>query len=375
MRIAQFTESYRPVINGVAVAVDLLVEALAARHHVEVFAPCFRGYADPFPVHRFPAYFWPPHRDYPLALPFSPSLHARFREGKFDVVHTHSPFALGQAGRRWARREGIPLLTTYHTLYVEYAHYAPRLLHGPARLFLRELSRRYCNACDGVVVPTEPIREVLVAYGVRRPIHVIPTGLKLRPPAPPEPRFPRGELGIPPEAPLVLYAGRLAREKNLELLFRSFSRVARALPEAWFLVAGSGPSEGEARRLAAQTGAGERIAFAGFVPPERMPGVYAAADVFAFASLTDTQGLVLTEAKAAGLPVVSVAAYGPGAVVTDGVDGFLAPDDPEAFAGKVLRLLQDGDLRAKMGEAALRESRRFSIEATTAAYERLYGEG
>jgi len=374
MRIAQFAESYRPVINGAAVAVTLLAREFGRRHEVDIFAPRYPGFIDDGRVHRFPSYFWPGQPDYPLAFPRSARLWREFRAGRFDVVHTHSPFALGQTGRRWARRLGIPVVTTYHTLYVEYAHYA-RILPTPwVRGYLQALSRRYCDACDGVAVPTEPIRQVLLDYGVRRPIRVIPTGLELRPPAAPDPAFPRGALGIPASAPLVLYAGRLAPEKNLPILFEGFARAARSLPNAWLLISGSGPNEAEAQRLAARSGVGERIAFAGFVPPERMPLVYAAADVFAFASLTDTQGMVLTEAKAAGLPAVSVDAYGPGVVVKDGVDGFLVPNDAEAFAAALLRVLGDRDLRARMSEAALREAQRFSIQATARAYEALYEE-
>ncbi|MCC2669264.1 MAG: glycosyl transferase family 1 [Armatimonadetes bacterium] len=378
MRIAQFTESYRPVINGVAVAVDLLADELAPRHTVEIFAPRFPGHQDPTGgparVHRFCSYIWPRNPDYPLAIPVSPTIFADFKTTGFDVVHTHSPFALGQTGRRWARRLGIPVVTTYHTLYVEYAHYASVLPERWVRPFLQDLSRRYCNAVDAVAVPTAPIRDVLLEYGVTRPISVVPTGLRLDRAVALDPGFPREALNIPANAPLVLYAGRLAREKNLELLFEGFARAARQVPNAWMLVAGNGPSEHEALRLAEATGVAQRIAFAGFVPPERMASVFAAADVFAFASLTDTQGLVLTEAKAAGVPAVSVNAYGPSAVVTNDVDGFLTPNCPEAFGAALVRLLSDGELRARMSAGALREARRFSIEATAAAYEELYEE-
>jgi 1,2-diacylglycerol 3-alpha-glucosyltransferase len=370
MRVAQFSESYSPVINGAAVAVDLLAAQLTGRHEVHVFAPRFRGHRDPpaagHVVHRFPSYCWPAHPDYPLAVPHSPALRARFRRERFDVVHTHSPFTLGQVGRRWARAEGVAVVTTYHTLYEEYAHYAPLVPRQAVRRWLRHISRRYCESVDGVAVPTE--------YGVTRPIHEIPTGLRLRPPVPPDPQYPRGELGIPADAPVMLYAGRLAREKNLELLFAAWARVAQELPAARFLVAGGGPEAETARRLAAGGPGGQRVHFAGFVPPERMPLVYAAADLFVFTSLTDTQGLVLTEAKAAGVPAVAVNAYGPGVVIRDGVDGLLTDNDPREFAAAVVRVLSDRGMREQLREGALREARRYSIEATAQAYEALYEE-
>jgi glycosyltransferase involved in cell wall biosynthesis len=375
MRIAQFAESYRPVLNGAAVAVDTLSRELAHRgHEVEVFAPGFRGFRDDFTVRRFPSYCWPHHPEYPVAIPIAPGIARHFDRAGFAVVHAHSPFTLGQLARRWARRASVPLVTTYHTLYVEYAHYAAPFPPGPARAYLQALSRRYCNACDAVATPTEPIRKVLVEYGVTRPIHVIPTGLKLTSPPPPDPEFPRGELRIPPDALVVLYAGRLAREKNLKMLLSAFARVAAAIPKAWLLLAGDGPETASAMNAAGRTGAAERIVFAGGVPPQRMPLVYAAADVFAFASLHDTQGLVLTEAKAAGLPAVAVNAYGPSTVITHGVDGFLTSNDVEAFSAALLEVLGSTDLRKRLGENALREARRFSIEATAAAYERLYAE-
>ena len=371
MRIAQFTESYRPVINGAAVAVDLIADALRARHTVEVFAPRFPGHKDALPTHRFPSYSLPGHRDYPLAFPWSPCLYALFKTAGYDVVHTHSPFALGQTGLRWARRHGIRVVTTYHTLYVEYAHYARGIPAAVSRAFLQRLSRDYCNACDAIAVPTEPVREVLLEYGVRTPVHVIPTGLKLGPPHPRDPEF-RAGLGIPADASVVLFAGRLAEEKNLPLLIAAFDGVAQAAPDAWLLICGSGPAESDLRRRAGRSGAAERIVFAGSVQPERMPVVYAAADLFAFTSVTDTQALVITEAKAAGLPAVSVDAYGPGVVVKDGVDGLLVPNDADAFGAALRRLLTEPVLRARMAAAALADAQTFSIETTAARYEEIY---
>jgi glycosyltransferase involved in cell wall biosynthesis len=364
------------VINGVASAVRWLAAALRTEHVVVVYAPRYPGHADEEgEVARLPSYRPPRYRDYPVAYPWTPGfprLFEEFARRRFDVVHTHSPFTLGGVGRRWARRAGIPVVTTYHTLYVEYTHYGAPFPPALVRSALRALSRSYCNACDAVAVPTVPIREVLLSYGVRRPIGVIPTGLPPSPAMTRDPSFPRAAFGIPADLPLVLYAGRLAREKNLALLFAAFARVAAREPRAHLFLAGSGPCEPEARAAAAAAGLEERVTFAGFIAPERMRDVYAAADVLAFTSLTDTQGLVIVEAKSAGLPVVSVDAYGPATVVRDGIDGFLVPNDPEPFAEALLRILTQPAQRAQFSAAALEDALRFRIETTAARYLELY---
>ncbi len=372
MRIALFTESYYPVVNGVSAAVRWLACALSPEHQVVIYAPRFPGHVDQdLEVVRFHSFRAPSQPEYPLAWPWNAALFRDFCRRRFDVVHTHSPFTLGQVGRRWARRCGLPVVNTYHTLYVEYAHYCTWAPTPAVRTWLRYMSQSHCNASDQVAVPSAPIREVLLEYGVRRPITVVPTGL---PPAetadvgPP----PRARLGIPDDAAIVLYAGRLAREKNLELLFQAFERVAVAAPRSHLLLAGSGPEVARSRARVEAAGLAGRVTFAGFLAPSFLRRCYAEAELLAFTSLTDTQGLVIVEAKAAGLPVVAVDAYGPGTVVRNGIDGCLVPNDPDAFAGSLLRLLGDRLERRRLSDAAVQDAQRYTIEATAAAYLQLY---
>jgi glycosyltransferase involved in cell wall biosynthesis len=373
MRIAIFAESYPPVVNGAATAVALLAGALRERHEVVVYAPHYPGHKDcDRGVRRFHSFRLPPEPDYPLALPFSPTLFRDFTRARFDVVHTHSPFALGQVGRRWARCSGIPAVTTYHTLYTEYTHYAPWVPAGLGRAGIRWITRQHCNASQMVTVPTEPIRQILQEYGVTRPIEVIPTGVPFPKPLAPDPTFPRAALGIAADAPIVLYAGRLAREKNLGLLFRAFRRVREVEPRAVLLLAGAGPWEAEARRMIEELGMGSGVRFAGLLDPERLACCYAAATVFGFPSLADTQGMVLVEAKAAGLPSVCVDAFGPAIVVRDGVDGLLVADDEALFAAALLRVIREPGLRAALSAAGLADAERFSVTAMASRYEHVY---
>jgi 1,2-diacylglycerol 3-alpha-glucosyltransferase len=372
MRIALFSDSYRPVINGVAIAVDLLVEELRRRHEVSIFAPAHPRQATPEPgVVRFPSYRMPHHPDYPIAFPYSRRIFRLFAEGAFDLVHTQSPFTLGQVGLWLARRHRLPLVTTYHTLYTEYLHYArpvpPAWLQGG----IVELTRRYCNACDVVVVPTAPILEVLRAYGVRRRIEVIPTSAIVAPQAE-DAGYLRSRYAIPAGAVVVMYAGRLAREKNLDLLLRAFARARDTIPALHLFLAGGGPWESEARDLARRLGLEPDVTFAGFLDRAQLIRCYAGADLFAFPSLSDTQGLVVLEAKSAGLPVVSVDAYGPATVVRDGLDGLLVPNDVAAFAAALQSLASDPPRRRAMGARAREDAVRFSPAAMADRYEDVY---
>lgn len=373
MRIAIFAESYPPVVNGAATAISLLVGALRERHEVRVYAPRFPHFKDRDPdVRRFPSYRLPPEPEYPIALPFSPALFREFLRSRFDVVHTHSPFTLGLLGRRWAARARIPAVTTYHTLYTEYTHYAPWFPPHLARRCIRWITRRHCNASHGVTVPTEPIRDVLRDYGVTRPVEVIPTGVPFDDPILPDPAFPRAALGIEPDAPIVLYAGRLAKEKNLPLLFQAFRRVRQEEPRAILLLAGAGPWEPEARRIVDELGIMPATRFAGVLDTARLALCYADAAVFGFPSLADTQGMVLVEAKAAGLPSVCVGTLGPAIVVRDGVDGLLVSNDKAAFAAALLRVIRDPALRSALSAAGLADAERFSVTAMARRYERVY---
>lgn len=373
MRIAVFAESYPPVVNGAATAISLLVGALRERHEVIVYAPGYPGHRDrDEDVRRFRSFRLPPEPQYPLAVPFSRRLFREFMQARFDLVHTHSPFTLGQVGRRWAARARIPAVITYHTLYTEYTHYAPWVPVGLARQLIQRITRQHCNVCQAITVPTEPIREVLTGYGVTRPIEVIPTGVPFGTPPVPDPAFPRAALAIPTDAPIILYAGRLAKEKNLGLLFRTFCRVQQAEPAAVLLLAGGGPWEPEARRMVAELGIERATRFAGVLDPARLARCYGDAAVFAFPSLADTQGMVLVEAKAAGLPSVCVNRYGPAIVMRDGVDGLLVPDDDAAFAAALLRVIREPGLRTALSAAGLADAERFSVAAMARRYVRVY---
>ena len=248
----------------------------------------------------------------------------------------------------------LPHLSTNHTLYTEYAHYLPLPTVAATRWMLVRWMRDFYNSCDRVLAPSHLTQDVLEGYGVRTPISVVPTAI----PAPPyvlqRPPETKREFGLPPDARLLLYVGRLAPEKNLDLLLRAFALVAAETNDTYLILAGSGKSRGALEARARSLGIHRRTRFAGFLGRTKLDPLYQASDLFLFPSKTETQGLAVGEALAAGLPCIVVNAGGAPESVRDGVDGFLVADDARAMAERTLALLSDAAGHQRLSEEAKR---------------------
>lgn len=367
LRIVMCSESYLPRISGVAHSLSALTRALRARgHRVLIAAPRYPGYTDDDPdVIRFPS-LRPPHEpDFPIALPLAPAPWGRLLDAEPDLVHTHAPFLMGAVGARLARRTGRPLVFTHHTLYDEYVHYAPfvsRRITAPA---VRRYVTAYANRCACVIAPSRAVAERLRSQGVTSRIAVITTGA-IDPEmfAHLDPRGVRAEYGLPPDVPLFVTASRLAQEKSVHLVLEAFARIAAQRPAA-LLIIGGGPEEEHLRTLARDLGVGDRAVFTGLLPHRRALACMAAGDVFLYASQTETQGLVVAEAMAAGVPVVAVDASGVSEAVTDGISGFLVAPEVEALAARGMALLHDPARRRAMGQAAREAARAYRLDVVT----------
>ena len=302
MRVAFFTECYRPVYNGVVASIDALQTGLRAQGvEVTTIAPHMpHAPAGEREVVRIPSLPLPTPTGYRLCVPY---LNAADRERLrgVDVVHAHSAFVTGWMAAAFARRHRLPLVFTYHTRLDAYAHYAPFERATTERAMIA-LTRAYAGAADAVIVPTASIERRLRELGVRAPIAVVASPIDVA-------RFAAGRrspelralLGAAGDEPLALVVARLGREKNVEL---ALDAVARS-PGIRLAVVGDGPHRGALEERSRREGIAQRVCFVGALPPEKMPDVYASADAFLFPSLTETQGLVLAEAMAAGLPVVA----------------------------------------------------------------------
>jgi glycosyltransferase involved in cell wall biosynthesis len=274
----------------------------------------------------------------------------------------------------------VPLVFTHHTMYEQYTHYVPG--DSPAlKRFVMELSTGYANLCDLVIAPSESVKETLCHRSVVTPIEVIPTGVDVE-------RFTQGygsrfrvAMDIPLDAFVVGHVGRLAPEKNLTFLAEAVCKFLRENDHAHFLVAGVGPSEADIRNRFEKAGMTGRLHIIGILQAGELADAYHVMDVFAFASQSETQGMVLTEAMAAGVPVVAVDASGVREVVIDGKNGrLLFNENLKAFSSALAWVASLSPAqRQALREAARETAECFSMPRCAARtlriYESLLGSG
>ena len=279
----------------------------------------------------------------------------KFRRHEFDVIHTHTPFMLGMVGFRWGESHGIPVVSTYHTLYDRYAHYFKLLPYRYVRFRIAKHTNFYYNHVSHVITPSEASLKWLRRHSVTTPVTIIPTGIPL--PQMVERSEARQALNISPESRVLLYVGRLAREKNLNVLLEMAALAMNDDPNVRLWLVGDGPARQDCVAQVRQLGIGDRVRFVGFVPRAEVDRYYAAADLFVFSSITETQGLVVQEAMSYGLPAIAVGGGGASAAIVDGENGFIVKNDPQEFSQTALRVLHQDALQARLSEQALRSVR------------------
>lgn len=378
MRICHFTNTFLPHIGGVARAVQTLLEdQRKARHHVLVVAPEFDEGTAPRRierhVERISAITHFNESDFSVRLPFAATLSRRLADFRTDIIHAHHPFLLGDTALREAASRQVPILFTHHTLYENYTHYLP-LESEAAGDFASEIATRFANRCDAVVAPSQSVRELIVSRGVTVPVHVIPTGIDTRKIAAGKAARARKRWDIPANVPVIGHLGRLAPEKNLGFLSRAIAKALDALPKARALIVGDGPSRDDMVAIFKEAGVAKRVIFTGKLTGNRLHDAYAAMTQFAFSSTSETQGLVLAEAMAAGNPVIALDASGVREVVQDRHNGRLLSADttPATFARALVDLAEKTELRDRWSQAALETAATFDRKHTTGLLLTLY---
>ncbi|HEY7886691.1 MAG TPA: glycosyltransferase [Steroidobacteraceae bacterium] len=378
MRILFISDVYFPRVNGVSTSIRTFREDLS-RRGVEtlLIAPEYEGQlqAAEHGVMRVSAGCVPQDpEDRRLRWGALGRAIEAARPPEFDLIHIQTPFLAHYAGTRFAKRWGIPCIETYHTFFEEYVHhYVPALPRAVGRACARALTRSQCRGVQALIAPSEPLRDSLLQYGIRTPVHVIPTGLAADRFAPGDGRRFRLSAGLPAERPLVTYIGRVAHEKNIEFLVRMFVRVREAVPRAMLVIAGEGPARESLRRLVAALGLESDVHFAGYLDRDTtLLDCYAAASVFVFASRTETQGLVLLEAMAQGAPIVSTAELGTRSILLPGCGALVVEERIAPFAAAVARVLTDPGVASALSQQGRPYARAWSSAAMAGRLADLY---
>lgn len=361
MHIAHFTNTYKPNINGVVRSVSTFRKSLTQMgHNVFIFSQDTQDYEDTEAfVFRYPALSIPTV-DYSFSIPVSPFIDWLLPSLKLDVIHSNHPVLLGYAAADKAEKFNIPLVFTFHTRYEEYSHYIPF-----SQAFVKEIIvdwlLRYIERCQHIITPSESIRQMLIKYsGITDHITTIPTGIELKPYQEATGASIRYNLNWGKEKILVSI-GRLAAEKNLKTLLSAFALVMQSNQNTRLVIIGDGPQKEELKKFAKDLGIAECVLFTGLVPFDQIPKYLKAADLFCFASVSETQGLVTMEAMAAGLPVVAVKGTGTSEIVQDGITGILTENTPESLAQAINRVLENEELYHQYEHEALGISHSFDI--------------
>ena len=357
MNILLISDVYFPRVNGVSTSIRTFTEQLQKLgHSVHLIAPDYRVETiDEAWITRVPArsiYFDPEDKlmKYNEILRLLPMLKSK----KFDLIHIHTPFVAHYAGLKLSKLLKIPVVETYHTFFEDYLHhYLPWIPKFAARGLARLISKNQCNQVDAIVAPSQPMLDVLRTYGINTKAEVIATGLQEASFNTADSEAFKAKYAIAQNRPMLLYVGRVAFEKNIDFLVRVTQLLTKDMPEVLLVITGEGPAEHSLRALVKTLGMENNVQFIGYLDRNtELNACYKAADIFVFASKSETQGLVLLEAMAQATPAVAIAELGTASILVEGQGATIAVEDEAEFAHKVHALLENPVHRKHLGERA-----------------------
>lgn len=373
MRILMITDVYFPRVNGVSTSIKTFIRELRQLDvEVVLIAPGYPGQdqeSDEFEIIRIPSrkvMFDP--EDRMMRSAHIKSLLPAIKHRHFDLVHIQTPFVAHYAGLWLARKLGLPVVESYHTFFEEYLYNYIRFLPRSLLKFVaRSFSRSQCNNVNAVIVPSVAMKEVLRSYGIKTHIQIIPTGIDPGVFGQGDGAYFRRKQGIPDTRPMLVFVGRVAYEKNIAFLIEVLDEVRKHERDVLMVIAGEGPARKALKQMVDGMGLADNVLFIGYLPRNgELQNCYSAADVFVFASRTETQGLVLLESMALGTPVVSTAYMGTRDILHAQQGALVAAFEIKDFAHKVIELIRKPDFRNMIG----REGRQLAGQWTAAKFAR-----
>jgi len=375
MNILMVTNTYKPLLGGLEKSIEIFTGGYRRRgHRVIIVAPEFENSVTEEDLIRVPAIQHFKGTDFSVQLPAPGVLSEALGSFRPDIIHAHHPFLLGDSAVRLSYKYNAPLVFTHHTLYEQNTHYVGD--SEALKRFVAQLATGYANLADCAFAPSDSVKDLMKERGVDSRIEVVPTGIDVRRFTKGNPSAIREKYGVPANAFVVGHLGRLAPEKNPEFMAQGVLRFLLKKPDAYFLVVGKGPSEDEIKTFFENAGVGDRLRFTGPLSGQELVDGYHAMDVFAFASHSETQGLVLAEAMASGVPVVALDAPGAREVVWDKINGRLLYKNSEEEFALALEWIAalSGAALEKVRAACLSTAADFSKEKSIARALEIYAE-
>lgn len=373
MRIGIFTDTYPPFINGVSTSIVMLKKALEKQGHTVYIVTVNNEnmkykYEEDEKVIRIPGIPVGIY-DYRLTGIYPVKIVNKIRKWHLDVIHSQTEFGVGTFARIIAKQFHIPLVHTYHTMYEDYVHYITKgYFVGTSKKIVEYLTLFYCDkTISELIVPTEKTKELFKEkYKVNRNVYVIPTGIKIE-------KFylennknlnileKRNSLGIAKDDFVILFVGRIGTEKNIDLLLNGMEKLIKLSKKIKLLIIGDGPDMGYYKEYVYKRKLGKNVIFTGKVPWDSISEYYLIADIFATASVTETQGLTVIEAMAAGLPVVCINDESFTGTIMNNVDGIIF-NNLEEYIEAITKLYQDRELLKNLGKKARIDAEKYSSE-------------
>jgi glycosyltransferase involved in cell wall biosynthesis len=386
MKIAIVTDQYWPCVSGVSVSIDSFRSEMETMgHEVHILAPAYGdegsdadGGVDG--LHRFPSrkvLFNDENRL--VRRSERKSVHRLLERLSPDIVHVQTEFTLASMAVSWARKRNVPLVVSAHTNWADLIHiYLPMIPYGIAQQLCHWKMFLAFRRADAIVVPTALMDTLISSYWIRKPVRIIPTGIRddhfLFRPDELEP-MQQSILESHPQlrgSRFILYVGRLGTEKDIPFLFEVLARLLPRRPDLKLVVVGEGPARREIEAKVSSMGLEPNVVMVGFIPHDRLKAYYGLAEAFVFASKVESQGLVVLEAMQCGLPVVAIGKMGTREVMGGSNGGFMVDDDLDEFTAAVASLLDDADLRERMRVEAKTHASKWTMRAQGRKMERLY---
>lgn len=386
MKIGIFTDAYNPTPSGVVTSINMLEKEMKRRgHEVYVFAPSKSQIKDNQNVYMLKSMPLVVAKQYKnrIATFYSREIAKQIKELNLDIIHTQSEFSLGLFGKIISRKFNIPFIHTYHTMWEDYIHYiipvkGTRNIY-PKR-FARTASKNFVTKAECIITPSKKTEKYL-KYKCKiknKPIYVIPTGIDIEPLK--KSNFVKEDLdnfkesiGIKKEDQIILFLGRIAEEKSIDIVLNSMPSVFEKLPNAKFLVVGDGPAKSGLEELSKKLNISDKVIFTGVAPREDVPKYYAIADIFVNASITETQGLTFIEAMASSTPIVAKYAPNLAEFIVHGENGILVKHDLD-FSKSVVNLLTNKDLQEKLAINGFKTANEYSLQEFGDKLELVYNE-